>query len=164
MSSHPVDVHVGRRLRSKRVIEGMSQDDLGKAVGVTFQQIQKYEKGLNRIGCSRLFDISNAINTPVSFFFEGLNKEGLPMSEQEVIESHTASSSASNSVNVEGADLNNKEVLALVRAYISIKDQQVRKKVISLIKSLTQNYNDEETILATNANQENKVAQNLSHA
>ena len=68
---HPVDVHVGRRLRLKRTILGLSQEAIGKAIGVTFQQIQKYERGINRMGASRLYDFSRSLGVPVSYFFEG---------------------------------------------------------------------------------------------
>ncbi len=71
--SHPIDVHVGVRVRLRRNLLGMSQTALGKAVGITFQQIQKYERGVNRIGASRLFNLSRALDVPVSFFFEDLS-------------------------------------------------------------------------------------------
>lgn len=73
---HPVDVHVGQRVRERRILLGMSQQKLGEALGITFQQVQKYEKGTNRIGCSRLFDLSEAQNVPISYFFEGYTRKG----------------------------------------------------------------------------------------
>lgn len=73
---HPVDVHVGQRVRERRILLGMSQQNLGIAIGITFQQIQKYEKGTNRIGCSRLFDLAEAQNVPIAYFFEGYTREG----------------------------------------------------------------------------------------
>ncbi len=73
---HPVDVHVGQRVRERRILLGMSQQKLGAALGITFQQVQKYEKGTNRIGCSRLFDLSEAQNVPISYFFEGYSRKG----------------------------------------------------------------------------------------
>jgi len=69
---HKTDVHVGRRLREARIAQGLSQTALGQELGVSFQQIQKYERGLNRIGSSRLWDVSNILGVPVSYFFEGL--------------------------------------------------------------------------------------------
>ncbi len=68
---HPVDVHVGQRARERRILLGMSQSKLAQALGITFQQVQKYEKGTNRIGSSRLFDISEALSVPIPYFFEG---------------------------------------------------------------------------------------------
>ena len=73
---HPTDIHVGRKVREARAAKGMSQEQLGKLLGVSFQQVQKYEKGTNRIGGSRLWDISQAVECPVSYFFEGLEDGG----------------------------------------------------------------------------------------
>ena len=70
---HPTDVHVGRRVREARVAKGMSQTDLGDKLGVSFQQVQKYEKGTNRIGASRLLQTATALNVPVEYFFDGVN-------------------------------------------------------------------------------------------
>src|SRR5579863_9615745 len=69
----PIDVHVGSRVRLRRTLLGMSQERLGQAIGLTFQQVQKYERGANRIGASRLFDLSRVLDVPVSFFFDDIN-------------------------------------------------------------------------------------------
>jgi transcriptional regulator with XRE-family HTH domain len=135
MAQHPVDVHVGRRLRSRRTMLGMSQENLGDAVGVTFQQIQKYEKGLNRIGSSRLFEFSRTLNVSVSYFFEDFYETS----------GNTSSEVEENTVAYEAEALANKEVLALVRAYSSIEDEVVRKKVLGLVKSLNA-FNIEEPV------------------
>lgn len=124
MAPHPVDVHVGRRLRSRRTMLGMSQEDLGEAVGVTFQQIQKYERGLNRIGCSRLYQFSRALGVAVSYFFEDFQDGNLPLpitEEPSVFEQDK---------------LSNKEILALVRAYYDINDATIRKKILALVKAI----------------------------
>src|SRR5580658_9157585 len=71
MLSHPVDVHVGKQLRMQRIVMGLSQEALAKAVGITFQQVQKYERGINRMSASRLFDFGKVLGVPVSYFFEG---------------------------------------------------------------------------------------------
>ncbi|MCH2037853.1 MAG: helix-turn-helix domain-containing protein [Rickettsiales bacterium] len=126
MPSHPVDKHVGSRLRTRRTILGMSQEALGDAVGITFQQIQKYEKGLNRIGSSRLYEFACILNVDVSYFFEDI-----------------ASGDDSISVANESYDefkydsLGNKEILTLVRAYNNIADAVVRKRILTLMKSLS---------------------------
>lgn len=73
---HPTDVHVGRRVREARATKSMSQEQLGNILGVSFQQVQKYEKGTNRIGSSRLWDIARALDVPVSYFFEGIEEGG----------------------------------------------------------------------------------------
>ena len=126
MAQHPVDVHVGRRLRSRRTMLGMSQENLGDAVGVTFQQIQKYERGLNRIGSSRLYEFSRALNVPVAFFFEEFYDEETGSSEV-----------AEGQFPFEYEKLANKEVLSLVRSYCSISNRLVRKKILALVRSLS---------------------------
>ena len=75
MKPNPIDVHVGQRLRQRRVLAGLSQEKLARMVGITFQQVQKYERGANRIGASRLFDLSRVLDVPVGFFFEEMTPE-----------------------------------------------------------------------------------------
>lgn len=125
MVAHPVDIHVGKKLRSRRTILGMSQEDLGGAVGVTFQQIQKYEKGYNRVGSSRLYQFSCALGVAVSHFFEDYDDNTSPKS-----------AFAEDSAPFEYENINNKEVLSLVKAYGNITNPQVRKKILALVKSL----------------------------
>jgi transcriptional regulator with XRE-family HTH domain len=74
---HPTDVHVGQRVREARLAKGMTQTDLGNALGISFQQVQKYEKGTNRVGSSRLWDICKVLDQPITFFFEGLSRGGI---------------------------------------------------------------------------------------
>lgn len=74
----PIDVHVGRRVKERRVLLGLSQDDLGQLLGLTFQQVQKYEKGWNRISASKLWELTHILNVPVSWFFEGIDEKGKP--------------------------------------------------------------------------------------
>ncbi|MCE3232392.1 MAG: helix-turn-helix protein [Rickettsiaceae bacterium] len=125
MESHPVDIHVGKRLRARRTILGMSQEEIGDAVGITFQQVQKYERGLNRIGSSRLYQFACLLGVGVAYFFEEFEEpqEQLSLSEE--------------SSTFEHENFNNKEVLTLVRAYYAINDIHVRKKILSLVKSLS---------------------------
>lgn len=126
-SPHPVDIHVGRRLRSRRTILGMSQEEIGEAVGVTFQQIQKYERGLNRIGSSRLYEFSCILGVSVSYFFEDYH----PVLPSGATEGASLSLHEEDS-SFEYEKLNNKEILSLVRAYYSIPDLQIRKKDFSV--------------------------------
>jgi len=127
---NPVDVHVGGRVRLRRTLLGMSQEKLGEAIGLTFQQVQKYERGANRIGASRLWDLSRVLECQISFFFEEMNES-------------TASSSPRN-LNVESPDIEppendpmaKRETLELVRAYYRIKDYHVRRRIYELAKSL----------------------------
>lgn len=128
MPSHPVDVHVGKRLRARRTLLGMSQESLGEAVGVTFQQIQKYEKGFNRIGSSRLYEFSRILDISVSYFFEEMDESSS--------EGGLTALKETSAV-FEYNNLGNKEILTLVRAYNNITDVLVRKRVLSLIKVLS---------------------------
>ena len=110
--AHPVDVHVGRRIRHRRWLVGMTQQQLAQHVGIKFQQIQKYETGANRVSASRLWDISETLEVPISFFFEGLERE-------------QAQQSATDSV---PPDLmGDKEALELIRSYYSIPENQRRR-------------------------------------
>src|SRR6266852_8380603 len=113
---NPIDVHVGTRVRLRRTLLGMSQEKLGESLGLTFQQVQKYERGANRIGASRLWDLSRVLDCPVAFFFEEMDQQ-------------TASASPRNlSVETpdleprEGDQMTKRETLELVRAYYRIKD------------------------------------------
>lgn len=124
-SPNPIDVHVGSRVRLRRMMLGMSQEKLGEHLGITFQQIQKYEKGTNRIGASRLQAIARVLAVPVSFFFEGAPGQTPVAGDQQFV------SGATSSV-VEF--LGTAEGLALNRAFLRIADARQRRKVVELIK------------------------------
>lgn len=115
---HPVDVHVGQRIRQRRWMVGMTQQQLGNKVGIKFQQIQKYETGTNRVSASRLWDIAAAMDVPVAFFFEGLD-------------GHIA-----NPEDAHGDIMTDKEALDLVRAYYAIPETQ-RRSLFDLARSLS---------------------------
>ncbi len=118
---HPVDVHVGKRVRHRRWMVGMTQQQLGEAVGIKFQQIQKYETGMNRVSASRLWDIAHAMDVPISFFFEGLEGE---------------SAEAAKGETALGDLLADKEALELVRSYYAIPENQ-RKRLFDLARVLS---------------------------
>ena len=118
---HPVDVHVGKRIRHRRWMVGMTQQQLGEAVGIKFQQIQKYETGMNRVSASRLWDIAHAMDVPVSFFFEGLEGEG---------EQAAAKATAAGDL------LADKEALELVRSYYAMPENQ-RRRLFDLARALS---------------------------
>jgi transcriptional regulator with XRE-family HTH domain len=124
---NPIDIHVGSRVRLRRMMLGMSQEKLGENLGITFQQIQKYEKGTNRIGASRLQHIARVLTVPVSFFFEdapgGVAVEPGGMAEQP---------SASYVVDF----LSSSEGIQLNKAFIRIKDAKLRRKVIELVRAM----------------------------
>ncbi len=129
---HPVDVHVGSRVRLRRTMLGMSQEKLGEAVGLTFQQIQKYERGANRIGCSRIYQFSSILGVPVAFFFQDMPAEALGASQKPV----AAGMSDHDQSTLEDDPLSRQETLELVRAYYRIQDDGVRKRVFDLMRSM----------------------------
>ena len=124
---HPVDVHVGKRVRHRRWMVGMTQQQLGEAVGIKFQQIQKYETGMNRVSASRLWDIAKAMEVDVRFFFEGI-EEGVTDSAPE--------DAKTESPKMQGDLLADKEALELVRSYYSIPENQ-RRRLFDLARALT---------------------------
>ncbi len=121
----PVDAHVGSRVRLRRTLLGMSQEKLGEAIGLTFQQVQKYERGANRIGASRLFDLSRVLDVPISFFFDDMANG--PMN---------SASYGDGAPSYEAKELSKREILELARAFDRIKDEKIRKRILELTKSL----------------------------
>lgn len=118
---HPVDIHVGKRIRHRRWMVGMTQQQLAEKVGIKFQQIQKYETGMNRVSASRLWDISDAMDNDVSFFFDGLGRQ-------------TAADGENNAA--KGDFMADKEALELVRSYYSIPENQ-RRRLFELARVLS---------------------------
>jgi transcriptional regulator with XRE-family HTH domain len=120
--ANPIDIQVGNRVRIRRMLIGMSQERLGGMLGLTFQQVQKYEKGVNRIGAGRLFEVARILNVPVDFFYEGVND------------------AAQGANEIDGAPVmdfvSSGEGLQLSLAFMKIKDAKVRKRVLDLVKSL----------------------------
>jgi transcriptional regulator with XRE-family HTH domain len=122
--ANPIDIQVGNRVRIRRMLIGMSQERLGDLLGLTFQQVQKYEKGVNRIGAGRLFEVSRILNVPLDFFYEGVAAQ-LAGNEQE---------SAPPVMEF----VSSGEGLQLSLAFMKIKDTKVRKRVLDLVKSLSE--------------------------
>lgn len=127
---NPIDVHVGARVRLRRTLLGMSQEKLGEALGLTFQQVQKYERGANRIGASRLFDLSRVLDVPVSYFFEDMTEEVESASPRYMVRA------TEDPPEVEDNLMSQRETLELVRAYYRISDADVRRSVYDLAKAL----------------------------
>lgn len=137
----PIDVHVGSRIRLRRSLLGMSQEHLGDALGVTFQQIQKYERGANRVGASRLFDISRVLDVPISYFFDDLPSDmsTTPLSGPRGRTYGFAEAQEPFQMDVadQSEDAQRKrETMDLVRAYYRISDPAMRKRMFDLVKSL----------------------------
>src|SRR5689334_24896991 len=116
----PIDVHVGSRIRLRRTLLGMSQERLGEALGLTFQQVQKYERGVNRVGASRLFDLSRVLDVPISFFFDDMPES--VTSAFGVLPARRAVGYTEPQESVADDTLNRRETLELVRAYYRITD------------------------------------------
>ncbi|MEK7245954.1 MAG: helix-turn-helix transcriptional regulator [Pseudomonadota bacterium] len=129
--ANPVDVHVGQRVRLRRTLLGLSQEKLGAAVGLTFQQIQKYERGANRIGASRLYEFSKILDVPISYFFEDMPGE---------LKTHSGRFKAGlrdhDQEEITRDPLVRRETLELVRAYYRIQSPRARKRLFELTKSL----------------------------
>lgn len=121
--SNAIDQHVGSRIKLRRIAVGLSQEKLGESLGVTFQQVQKYEKGVNRVGASRLQKIAEVLNTPISFFFEEAPGALHPPAE-------TPEATSLSKV------LASKEFLSLVSSFSAIKDPKIRQKVVDLVDAL----------------------------
>lgn len=123
-SPNMIDLHVGARVRMRRVLIGMSQEKLGEALDLTFQQVQKYEKGLNRIGASRLYQIARVLGVPVSYFYDGLE-----MPEMQIAERETPAQ-------IEVENLSASEGIQLNSAFFAITDQNLRRRLLDLVKLL----------------------------
>jgi transcriptional regulator with XRE-family HTH domain len=138
-----MDIHVGSRVRLRRMVIGMSQEKLGEKMSLTFQQIQKYEKGTNRIGASRLFQLSQILDVPVQFFFEdaplSMTSRGGAMQAGGFAESKTEAFLLDF--------LNSRDGLELNRAFVKITDPKVRKRVVELVRALSEDASMEATNL-----------------
>ena len=129
---NPIDVHVGARMRLRRNLLGLSQTELGEKIGLTFQQVQKYERGANRISASRLFDLSRVLDVPVGFFFDDLSDDVAASSPVAV----TRGSAPTIQIMAADDQMARRETLELVRAYYSIPDERVRRQVYMLAKAM----------------------------
>lgn len=126
---NPIDAHVGTRVRLRRMLLGMSQEKLGEHLGLTFQQVQKYEKGVNRIGASRLFDLSRVLGVPVQFFYDEAPSE--------LMEGNVPLGFAERPTETYVVEfLSTREGLELNKAFVKIADPRVRRSVVELVRSL----------------------------
>jgi transcriptional regulator with XRE-family HTH domain len=128
---NPIDVHVGSRVRFRRMLLGMSQEKLAEKLGLTFQQIQKYEKGINRIGASRLFDLAQVLSVPVQFFYEEVPGNGAGVAT--LLPQGFAEAGPENSI-VEF--LKSRDGLELNKAFVRIQDVKARRAIVDLVRSL----------------------------
>jgi transcriptional regulator with XRE-family HTH domain len=132
-SVNPVDVHVGKRLRFGRTMQGMSQESIGESIGVTFQQIQKYERGINCIRASKLFELAKVLKVPVTFFFEGMEhsdgKYSIP----------GAADSGGQGGGLDMDLMSSRDSVELMRAFHKITDQHLRNKILELVRAMSDN-------------------------
>jgi transcriptional regulator with XRE-family HTH domain len=136
---NPIDVHVGSRVRFRRMLLGMSQEKLGERLGLTFQQIQKYEKGINRIGASRLFDLAQVLGVPVQFFYEEV-----PAAEPPPLVSEGFAEKPAEGSIVEF--LRSRDGLELNKAFVRISDAKARRAIVDLVRSLANDDTNDNTI------------------
>ena len=123
---HPIDVHVGSRVKLRRMILGLSQENLGKSLGLTFQQIQKYEKGVNRIGASRMYELSQLLEVPVQFFYD----------EYDLATDAGAPGFAETGSEDVMTLMSSPEGVQLCRYFSEIRDPEVKKRVLELVRSI----------------------------
>lgn len=138
-SANPVDVHVGARIRLRRKVLKMSQEKLGEQLGVTFQQVQKYERGANRVGASRLWKISEVLDVPVSFFYDGLSTEYGGQNDSPALMAAEPDQSP-----LVYEFINSSDGVSLAKAVLQIKNKAVRRQILELARSLAKSEQEAE--------------------
>jgi len=134
-SPDPVDLHVGNRIKLRRTLLKISQEKLANDVGVTFQQVQKYENGLNRVSASRLFDISRCLKCEVSFFFQDIDEQSRYSSKSSDL--YNLSGYLQKDEEIIEDPMNKSETLELVKAYWKIKNLEIRKSILGLVNNIS---------------------------
>ncbi len=129
---NPIDIHVGARVRLRRNLLGLTMQTLAKAVGVTYQQLQKYERGVNRVGASRLFNLSQVLDVPISFFFDDLSPAAAGAGRKRRAKGFSGAPAAAIDFDV----LSKQETIKLIRAYYRVTDPQLRKRVLDLLEAI----------------------------
>jgi len=130
MAKHDIDAHVGKRLRLRRTMMGLSQEAVAKAVGITFQQVQKYEKGANAMNANRLFEFARFMGVPVAYFFEGLEQSGAAAQ---------GGFSEAEAAQFEHKRVSDRESLEMMKAFKRIKEQMIRKRLADLVRAVADN-------------------------
>lgn len=148
---NPIDVHVGNRIRLRRILLGLSQEKLAGLLGLTFQQVQKYERGMNRVGASRLWDIGKVLEVPISFFYEDMNKDVASQSPRMFsIPEGKPIVFAEDKEEFDADPMNRQETIELVKAYYKISNRKAARHMFDLIvamsKSNPTSTSDEEKI------------------
>ncbi|MFI3241359.1 MAG: helix-turn-helix transcriptional regulator [Alphaproteobacteria bacterium] len=143
---NPIDTHVGNRIRLRRTLLGLSQEKLASMLGLTFQQVQKYERGANRVGASRLYDIAQALEVQIGFFYEDMDNETAAQSPMTFAAPQTAPLMMSdNKVEFDDDPMHKKEAMELVRAYYKIQNRKVAKHLFDMVIQMSKtSFNNEE--------------------
>jgi transcriptional regulator with XRE-family HTH domain len=128
---NPIDVHVGGRIRGRRTMLGLSQGALAEALGLTFQQVQKYERGTNRVSSSRLFDLTRVLDVPIKYFFEEMGDDVEAQSPGRL------AGAAPSAVDLEADPMARRETLELVRAYYKIEDTAIRRRFTEMVRVIS---------------------------
>ncbi|MBL0930774.1 MAG: helix-turn-helix transcriptional regulator [Alphaproteobacteria bacterium] len=131
---NPIDIHVGKRLRERRTLLGMSQQELGRLIGITFQQLQKNERGTNRLSASRIFECARVLDVPVSYFFEEM-----PSDVSSFGRKHLQGVAEGPTPAFDLDPMAKRETLELVRAYYDLTDRQVRMNMVTMMRTLAKN-------------------------
>lgn len=140
---NPIDVHVGNRIRLRRTLLGLSQEKLASLLGLTFQQVQKYERGINRVGASRLWDIGKVLDVPITFFFEDMDKETAGQSPRMFSLPDPQPQSEENFSLGETDPMQRKETIELIKAYYKISNRKAAKHMFDLIIAMSKStYNN----------------------
>jgi transcriptional regulator with XRE-family HTH domain len=133
MKKQDIDIHVGARLRNRRTMLGLSQEALAKAVGITFQQVQKYEKGANAMSAKRLYEFATFMRVPVAYFFEGLDQHGVATKE------HAGFAETPREAFEHAAPVvSDRESLEMMKAFKRIKEQSMRKRLADLVRAIAE--------------------------
>ncbi|MCH1426201.1 MAG: helix-turn-helix domain-containing protein [Alphaproteobacteria bacterium] len=139
-NNNAIDMHVGKRVRLRRTLLGMSQEQLGTELNITFQQLQKYERGGNRISASRLWDIGQILDVPISYFFDDMSQDTMKRSPRRI-------GRGGEVINQHGDQMRDpmarRETLELVRTYYTIEKPIVRKRILEMVKSIATTLSDE---------------------
>lgn len=135
--ANPVDAHVGYRVRLRRMLIGMSQERLGDLLGLTFQQVQKYERGINRIGAGRLYEVAEILGVPISFFYEGMDATQVPAEHGNGNGNGHGNGNGNEKPSAVMDFLSSNEGIQLSTAYMGIKDVKVRRKILDLVRSIS---------------------------
>lgn len=136
---NPIDIHVGGRVRLRRTLLGLSQEKLGEMIGLTFQQVQKYERGTNRIGASRLYDLSRVLDVPIQFFYDDMDSETAEQSPRLRAGLEDSQPEAFS----KDDPMSRRETLELIRAYYRIKDPTVRERIFDLCRAMAHSSDSE---------------------